>query len=80
MHTSETQIQQFVKEYLRSKIVSPTSVHATLKKAIAAEEIFKKPFSSFSTEEILQMYKNEKSRSTVSLQNQNVILKHATKG
>ena len=79
MYTSETQMKQFTKEYLRSRIVSPTSVHATLKKALIAEEIFKKPFTEFTKEEILQMYEKQHSRSAVSLQNQNVILKHAVK-
>jgi hypothetical protein len=72
-------MKQFTKEYLRSRIVSPTSVHATLKKALIAEEIFKKPFTEFTKEEILQMYQKQHSRSAVSLQNQNVILKHAAK-
>lgn len=79
MYTSETLIKQFTKEYLRSRIVSSTSVHATLKKALAAEEIFKKPFSEFTKEEILEMYKKQNSRSSVSLQNHNVILKHAVR-
>lgn len=79
MYTSETQIEQFTKEYLRSRIVSPTSVNATLKKVLQAEEIFCKPFTEFSQQEILEMYKKQRSRSSVSIQNQNVILKHATR-
>ena len=58
---------------------SPTSVYATLKKALQAEHRFKKPFVEFTFKEILEMYESQHSRSTVSIQNQNVILKHATR-
>lgn len=79
MYTNETQIEQFIKEYLRSRIVAQTSVYATLKKALQAEHRFKKPFVEFTSKEILEMYKSQHSRSIVSIQNQNVILKHATR-
>ena len=77
MYTNETQIEQFIKEYLRSRIVAQISVYATLKKALQAECRFKKLFVEFTFKEILEMYESQHSRSTVSIQNQNVILKHA---
>ena len=79
MYTRESDVQEFIKDYLRSRVVSETSVRSTLKKILQYEDIFKKPFTKFTEKEILQFFVAQKSRSVVSLQNQSVILKHATK-
>lgn len=79
MYTSESDIQDFINDYLRSRVVSETSVRSTLKKILQYEDVFKKPFTGFTEKEILQFFTAQKSRSVISLQNQAVILKHATK-
>lgn len=79
MHTREVDVNQFIKEYMRSRVVSFTSVQATLKRALQFESVFEKQFIYFTEKEILQMLSSLKSRSAISLQNYVVILKHATR-
>lgn len=79
MYTNDENINDFINEYLRSRVISKTSVFSTIKRALEYEDIINKHFFEFSEGEILEMFKDANSRSVVSLQNQNVILKHATK-
>lgn len=77
MYTSEQEIEDFIKEYQSSRIIIETSVRSVLKRAQTFERKFKKPFYEFTKDEALQMFSGTGAVSIVSLQNQNVILKHA---
>ena len=77
MYTTEREIEDFISEYQSSRIIIETSVRSVLKRAQAFERTFKKPFYEFTKEEALEMFSGTGAVSIVSLQNQNVILKHA---
>lgn len=77
MYTTEQEIEDFIKEYQSSRIIIETSVRSVLKRAQEFERIFKKSFYEFNKDEALQMFSDTGAVSIVSLQNQNVILKHA---
>lgn len=77
MYTTEQTIEDFIKEYQSSRIIIDTSVRSVLKRAQVFERKFKKPFYKFTKEEALEMFSGTGAVSIVSLQNQNVILKHA---
>ncbi len=77
MYTTEREIEDFIKEYQSSRIIIETSVRSVLKRAQEFERVFKKPFYRFNKDEALQMFRETGAVSIVSLQNQNVILKHA---
>lgn len=79
MYTNEQEIDDFLAEYQRSKVVIESTVRATLNRAVEFEYKFNKPFYQFTTEEALEMYKSIHAISAVSLQNNNLILKHAAK-
>ena len=79
MYTSELEIEDFLKEYQRSKVVIITTVRATLNRAVEFEHKFNKPFYQFTTDEALKMYESIHTISVVSLQNSNLVLKHATR-
>lgn len=79
MYTSEKDINAFLTEYKRSKVIIETTTRAALNRAIEFEERFKKPFYKFTTEEALDMYKSIHAISVVSLQNTNLLLKNASK-
>lgn len=48
MYTSETKIEDFVQEYIRSRIVAETTVRAVLKRATEYEDLFN--WSMFASE------------------------------
>ena len=79
MYTNELEIEDFLKEYQRSKIIIESTARATLNRAVEFEYKFDKPFYQFTTEEVLEMYKSIHAVSAVSLQNNNLILKHAAR-
>ena len=79
MYTNEQEVEGFLKEYKRSRIIIETTVRATLNRAIEFETKFGKPFYQFTTDEALEMYKSVHAISVVSLQNNNLVLKHAAR-
>ena len=79
MYTSQIEIESFLKEYERSRVVTITSVRSVLNRALEFEQKFHKPFYLFTIEEILEMYRAARAISNRSLQNANLALKHATK-
>lgn len=79
MYTSELEIEDFLKEYRRSRVIIETTTRATLNRAVGFESKFGKPFYQFTTEEALEMYESVHAISVVSLQNNNLVLKHAAR-
>lgn len=79
MYTNEQEVEDFLSEYSRSKIVIPTTVRATLNRAIEFEYKFNKPFHLFTIDETLEMYQSIHAVSSVSLQNMNLLLKNAAR-
>ena len=79
VYTSEKEVEDFLTEYKRSKVIIETTTRAALNRAIEFEERFKKPFYQFTTEEALEMYESAHAISVVSLQNTNLLLKNASK-
>ena len=79
MYTNEQEIEDFLYEYKRSKIIIETTTRATLNRAVEFEHKFNKPFYQFTTEEALEMYKSVHAISVVTLQNNNLVLKHAVR-
>ena len=79
MYTSEKEVEDFLKEYKRSRVIIETTTRAALNRAIEFEERFDKPFYQFTTDEALEMYKSAHAISVVSLQNTNLLLKNASR-
>jgi hypothetical protein len=79
LYTNEQEIEDFLQEYRRSKVIIETTTRATLNRAVEFEYRFNKPFYQFTTEEALEMYESVHAISVVSLQNNNLVLKHATR-
>jgi len=79
VYTLESQKEEFLKEYFRSRVVSTTMVNAVLNRALGNEKRFGKVFYEFTKEEILQMYTDAKVKSNRTLQNWNLTLKHASR-
>lgn len=79
MYTNEQEIEDFLQEYGRSKIIIETTTRATLNRAVEFEYKFNKPFYQFTTEEALKMYESVHAISIVTLQNNNLVLKHAAR-
>lgn len=79
LYTTETQLEGFISEYKRSRVVAETSVRAILKRAIEWENKFNKAFYDYNKEEALEMFKSAHAISIVSLQNANLTLKHAAR-
>lgn len=79
MFTNESQINGFMTEYRRSRVIAETSVRAILRRAIEWERKFNKAFYDFDKEEALEMFKSAHAISVVSLQNANLTLKHAAR-
>ena len=79
MYTSEQQIEDFICEYMRSRVVAETTVRAVLKRALEYENLYRKNFYKFTEDEILTMFKEAHVISDMSLQNWNNILKHASR-
>lgn len=79
MYTGELELEKFLKEYGRSRVIIETTTRATLNRAVSFEYKFGKPFYQFTTEEALEMYRSVHAISVVSLQNNNLVLKHAAR-
>jgi hypothetical protein len=79
VYTSEKDIDVFVAEYKRSKVIIETTTRAILNRAIEFEERFGKPFYEFTANEALEMYESAHAISVVSLQNMNLLLKNASR-
>ena len=79
MYTNEQEVEDFLKEYGRSRVIIETTTRATLNRAVEFEYRFNKPFYQFTTEEALEMYKSVHAISVVTLQNNNLVLKHAAR-
>ena len=79
MYTSEKEVDDFLREYKRSKVIIETTTRAVLNRAIEFETRFEKPFYKFTTEEALEMYESAHAVSVVSLQNMNLLLKNASR-
>ena len=79
MYTNEQEIEDFLQEYRRSRVIIETTTRATLNRAVEFENKFNKPFYQFATEEALEMYKSVHAISVVTLQNNNLVLKHASR-
>lgn len=79
MYTTEREVEDFLQEYVRSRIIITTSARSVLKRAIEFEEKFDKTFYNFTTEEALEMYESAHAISVVSLQNTNLLLKNASR-
>jgi len=79
VYTNEQEIEDFLQEYGRSRVIIETTTRATLNRAVEFEYKFNKPFYYFTTEEALEMYKSVHAISVVTLQNNNLALKHAAR-
>lgn len=79
MYTTEQEIEDFLVEYARSKVIIITTVRAVLNRAVEFEKRFGKPFYEFTTNEALEMYESAHAVSLVSLQNTNLVLKNASR-
>lgn len=79
VYTSEKDIETFLDEYKRSKVIIETTTRAILNRAVGFEKRFGKPFYEFTTNEALEMYESAHAVSVVSLQNTNLLLKNASR-
>jgi hypothetical protein len=79
MFTKELEVESFLNEYKRSRVIIETTIRAILNRALEFEQKFKKPFYEFTIEEIMEMYKSTHAISDRSLQNTNLTLKHAAR-
>ena len=77
--TTERQVESFLEEYKRSRVIIEATVRASLYRALEFERKFQKPFYDFTVDEILEMYKSMHTISDRTLQNTNLTLKHATR-
>lgn len=76
---NENNIENFIQEYSRSRVIIETTVRATLKRAAEYEEVFDKDFYVFNKDEALHMFKGAGAISLTSLQNQKLTLTHAAR-
>lgn len=72
---NENQKEEFIKDYMRTRVVAKTSLYGLFRKIEPYEKQLDKDCSAFTEEEILQMYKGFEARSHHVLLNYNVILK-----
>lgn len=79
MLTTEREVESFLTEYKRSRVIIEATVRASLNRALEFERRFQKPFYEFTTDEVLEMYKSTHAISDRSLQNANLTLKHAAR-
>ena len=77
--TTEREVESFLNEYSRSRVIIEATVRASLNRALEFERKFQKPFYKFAVDEILEMYKSMHAISDRSLQNTNLTLKHAAR-
>ena len=55
MLTSQNTIEEFIKDYRRSRVIAIASVRATLNRALEFEEKFTKAFYEFTKDEVLKI-------------------------
>ena len=79
MLTTEREVENFLSEYRRSRVIVEATVRATLNRALEFEKKFQKPLYEFNIDEILEMYKSTHAISDRSLQNTNLTLKHTAR-
>lgn len=79
MLTKTSQAEEFIKDYQRSRVVAIASVRAIMNRALEFEKKFNKVFYEFTEDEVIDMYKAVDAISVRSLQNINLILKHAAR-
>ena len=79
MFTTELEVESFLEEYSRSRVIIEATVRASLNRALEFERKFQKAFYEFGIDEILEMYKSMHAISDRSLQNTNLTLKHASR-
>lgn len=77
--TTEREVESFLNEYSRSRVIIEATVRASLNRALEFERKFQRPFYEFSIEEVLEMYRSTHAISDRSLQNTNLTLKHASR-
>ena len=77
--TKPNQVEEFIEDYQRSRVVAIASVRAVLNRALEFEKKFQKAFYEFTEDEVATMYKKVDAISARSLQNTNLILKHAAR-
>lgn len=76
---TNSKIEEFLSEYKRSRVIVEASARASLNRALEYEQNFHKPFYEFTEDEIKIMYTTVNAISVRSLQNINLILKHAAR-
>ena len=79
MFTTEMEVEKFLNEYTRSRVVVEATVRAILNRALEFEQKFQKPFYEFVADDIVEIYKSMHAISDRSLQNANLTLKHAAR-
>ena len=79
MLTTDSQVELFINDYKRSRVIAEASVRAVLNRAMEFEQKFQRPFYEFTIDEVLEMYKSAHSMSDRYLQNSNATLKHAAR-
>ena len=79
MLTTTREVESFLEEYRRSRVIVEATIRAILNRALEFERKFQKPFYEFTIDEILEMYKSTHTISDRSLQNTNLTLKHASR-
>jgi hypothetical protein len=77
--TKASQVEEFIKDYQRSRVVAIASVRATMNRALEFEKKFNNVFYEFTEDEVIEMYKAVDAISVRSLQNINLTLKHAAR-
>ena len=79
MLTNDSQMELFINDYKRSRIITEASVRAVLNRAMEFERKLQKPFYEFTVDDALEMYRSAHSMSDRYLQNSNATLKHAAR-
>ena len=67
--------EEFIKDYMRSRVVAKTSLNSLFKKTKPYEEKYGKDCSQFTENEIIEMYTDFQAKSVYVLMNYNTILK-----
>ena len=78
MYYNEEAKAEFIKDYMRSRIVAATSLSGMFNKTVSFEKELGKDCSQFTKAEVLDMYKRFCAKSVNVLANYNVYLKHYT--
>ena len=78
MYYNEEAKAEFIKDYMRSRIVAATSLSGIFNKTVLFENKLDKDCSCFTKEEAINMYKQLEAKSINVLQNYNVYLKNYT--